>query len=83
MKKIFNFEESEALIKKINKKKIILCHGVFDLVHIGHIKHFVFLDFPILRNSFPIQYEIKLLTKIRIFKESHNFIYIDAVFLEL
>ena len=23
-----------------NKKKIVLCHGVFDLVHLGHIKHF-------------------------------------------
>ena len=23
-----------------NKKKIVLCHGVFDLLHIGHIKHF-------------------------------------------
>ena len=26
-------------LKKI-KKKIVLCHGVFDLLHIGHIKHF-------------------------------------------
>ena len=26
--------------KKKNKKKIVLCHGVFDLLHIGHIKHF-------------------------------------------
>ena len=42
MKKIFNFEQSKVLIKKIkkNKKKIVLCHGVFDLVHIGHVKHF-------------------------------------------
>ncbi len=22
------------------KKKIVLCHGVFDLLHLGHIKHF-------------------------------------------
>ena len=34
-----------TLVKKIEKekkkkKKIVLCHGVFDLVHIGHIKHF-------------------------------------------
>jgi rfaE bifunctional protein kinase chain/domain/rfaE bifunctional protein nucleotidyltransferase chain/domain len=33
------------LIKSLNKirkknKKIVLCHGVFDLVHLGHIKHF-------------------------------------------
>ena len=36
-----NFE----LLKKIkflkkNKKKIVLCHGAFDFVHLGHIKHF-------------------------------------------
>ena len=33
------------LISSLNKirkknKKIVLCHGVFDLVHLGHIKHF-------------------------------------------
>ena len=22
------------------EKKIVLCHGVFDLLHLGHIKHF-------------------------------------------
>jgi len=27
-------------ILKNQKKKIVLCHGVFDLVHLGHIKHF-------------------------------------------
>lgn len=26
-------------IKK-NKKRIVLCHGCFDLVHLGHIRHF-------------------------------------------
>ena len=30
---------SLALIKKKKKKKIVLCHGVFDLLHVGHIKH--------------------------------------------
>ena len=25
--------------KKIKKKKIVLCHGVFDLVHLGHINY--------------------------------------------
>jgi len=30
-------------IKKQNKnKKIILCHGVFDVVHPGHIRHFIY-----------------------------------------
>ena len=32
-------------IKKIinckkNKKKIVLCHGVFDVLHTGHLKYF-------------------------------------------
>ena len=25
---------------KKKKKKVVLCHGVFDLVHLGHIEHF-------------------------------------------
>ena len=27
-------------INKTRKKKIVLCHGVFDLLHIGHIYYF-------------------------------------------
>lgn len=27
-------------IRKVNKSKIVLCHGVFDLLHIGHINYF-------------------------------------------
>jgi rfaE bifunctional protein kinase chain/domain/rfaE bifunctional protein nucleotidyltransferase chain/domain len=43
--KIYNLLETKKLIQNIknnkNNKKIIgLCHGVFDLMHIGHIKHF-------------------------------------------
>ena len=38
-------KENKYLIKSLDKirsknKKIVLCHGVFDLVHLGHIKHF-------------------------------------------
>ena len=38
-------KEKNDLIKSLNKirsknKKIVLCHGVFDLIHLGHIKHF-------------------------------------------
>ena len=29
-----------AFLKNKNNNKIVLCHGVFDVVHIGHIKHF-------------------------------------------
>jgi len=31
---------SEISLLKSQGKKIILCHGVFDLLHIGHIKYF-------------------------------------------
>ena len=42
IKKIFTINELQKKLssKQFNKKKIILCHGVFDLLHIGHIKHF-------------------------------------------
>lgn len=41
-KKILNTKDIVKKIKllKKNKKKIILCHGVFDLLHLGHIQHF-------------------------------------------
>ena len=37
--------KNNDLAKKIEDlkkrgKKIVLCHGVFDLIHIGHINHF-------------------------------------------
>ena len=41
-KKIFELKELSKIcfnLKK-NKKKISLCHGVFDLLHPGHINHF-------------------------------------------
>jgi len=42
-KKIFSLDGLQSIFpKERNKgKKIVLCHGVFDLLHIGHIKHFV------------------------------------------
>ena len=35
-------EEIDKIISKLKKekKKIVLVHGVFDLLHIGHIKYF-------------------------------------------
>ena len=45
LKKIISVEE---LIKKVGKfpraknNKVAMCHGVFDLVHPGHIRHLVF-----------------------------------------
>lgn len=42
MTKILNLEDLPKIIKKLKKKgkKIVQCHGVFDLLHLGHIKHF-------------------------------------------
>ena len=40
--KIKSLEELEKIVADIksNGKKVVHCHGVFDLLHIGHIKHF-------------------------------------------
>ena len=40
--KIKNLEELSKILSKLKSegKKIIHCHGVFDLLHLGHIKHF-------------------------------------------
>ncbi len=42
-KKILSdLNEARSVIKNLkkNKKKIIHCHGVFDVIHLGHINHF-------------------------------------------
>jgi rfaE bifunctional protein nucleotidyltransferase chain/domain len=40
--KIISFSKAITIIEKlkINKKKIGLCHGGFDMLHPGHVKHF-------------------------------------------
>jgi rfaE bifunctional protein kinase chain/domain/rfaE bifunctional protein nucleotidyltransferase chain/domain len=39
--KIINIKELQKIIINLKKKKTVVhCHGVFDLLHIGHIKHF-------------------------------------------
>ena len=42
MEKIVTLETLSKISFKLKSKKknIVLCHGVFDLLHIGHIKHF-------------------------------------------
>ena len=37
--KIVSFNELKIIRKKNKNKKIVLCHGVFDLIHHGHLKH--------------------------------------------
>lgn len=41
MKKIVKFNDLSSIVKKLKKNKntVVLCHGVFDLLHVGHIKH--------------------------------------------
>jgi rfaE bifunctional protein nucleotidyltransferase chain/domain len=40
-KKIIAYNKLSELLKKTQKnKKIVLCHGVFDLIHSGHIAYF-------------------------------------------
>lgn len=41
--KIKNLRNLARIIKRLKKagKKIVLCHGVFDLIHPGHIRHFM------------------------------------------
>ncbi len=41
-KKIITKENFISLRKKYKDKKIILCHGVFDIVHPGHIRHLMY-----------------------------------------
>ncbi len=40
--KIMNLNELADILReaKINGKKIVHCHGCFDLMHPGHIKYF-------------------------------------------
>jgi rfaE bifunctional protein nucleotidyltransferase chain/domain len=33
-------EKAEEIRRNLPQKKIVLCHGVFDLVHPGHLNHF-------------------------------------------
>ena len=42
MEKIKTIEELAKLLKtyRSENKKIVHCHGVFDLLHIGHIRYF-------------------------------------------
>ena len=43
MEKIRKLDELAALLERLRgqDKKIVCCHGVFDLLHIGHIRYFL------------------------------------------
>jgi len=36
------FLSTDLLLKEIKNQKFVLCHGVFDLVHPGHLRQFVY-----------------------------------------
>ena len=38
--KIIDIKKIKTKISTYKKRGVVLCHGVFDLLHIGHIKHF-------------------------------------------
>ena len=40
MKKIFDINKLSKILKNKKTKKVVLCHGVFDVLHLGHIEHF-------------------------------------------
>ena len=40
-KKFFKIDVLKKILSKVRKnKKVILCHGVFDILHLGHLEHF-------------------------------------------
>ena len=41
MKKIHTLDNLAKIVSKLKdkSKSVVLCHGVFDLLHVGHIKH--------------------------------------------
>jgi len=42
-KKILRVDDVKKIIGKLpRKKKVILCHGVFDIVHPGHVRHLAY-----------------------------------------
>lgn len=40
-KKFVELDDLTRIIQKLKKqgKKVVHCHGVFDLIHVGHIRH--------------------------------------------
>ena len=40
--KIKSVESLATLLKGRKEKKVIMCHGTFDIVHPGHIRHLLF-----------------------------------------
>src|SRR5258708_7176077 len=39
-RKVLTLDELPALRARLRDRRIVLCHGAFDLVHVGHLNHF-------------------------------------------
>ena len=39
MNKLLEKNQLSQIKKRFRNKKIVLCHGVFDVLHIGHLKY--------------------------------------------
>src|SRR5580765_8271728 len=39
-RKILSIDDLPALRQRHRDQRIVLCHGAFDLVHVGHLNHF-------------------------------------------
>ena len=42
LKKIISNIKLKAILKKLEAKTSIMCHGNFDLVHPGHLRHLLY-----------------------------------------
>ncbi len=38
--KVLEFDQLKSFKPRFRNKKIVLCHGVFDLLHVGHVNYF-------------------------------------------
>ena len=38
--KIVRFQDLKEIRERHVDERLVLCHGVFDLLHVGHLKHF-------------------------------------------
>ena len=57
LKKIISIENLKKITSRLKRKrkKIVLCHGVFDLLHIGHNLMFLMSIYSILNTSICLQ----------------------------
>src|SRR3982074_279598 len=71
--KIKTVEELVAILgKRPRSKKVIMCHGVFDVVHPGHVRHLLYAKTKadVLISSIPADRHISKASIARTFRRS-------------